>query len=63
MRANIERLRLGMTAEIDSRQRSRRTLLFAQQKRNRGSTRGIAFEGFGDGAPQSNSSIFVKQFQ
>ena len=52
VRPDFDSLGFGVTAEIDSHGRGRGSLLFAQQKRNRRSSRRIPFERLIDGATQ-----------
>lgn len=61
MRADIERLRFRMTAQVERHRR--RARLTAQQKRHRGRTWSRTFERFGNGFPQSRRAVLFEQFR
>lgn len=61
MRADIERLRLRMVAEVE--REWCRAGLTAKQEGDRGAARRVAFERFDDGAPQSGGTMLLEQFQ
>ena len=58
--ADIQRLRLGMAAEIQRRQ-GRRAMVSTQQEGDRRGARRIALQRFADGAAQSGYAIQVQQ--
>src|SRR5512143_2764653 len=62
VRTDIQRLSLGMAAEIKGRQR-RRALAPAQQEGDRRGPRRIPFQSFADGAAQSGYAVQVQQPQ
>jgi len=60
VRSAFDSLGFGVTAEIDSHGRGRGSLLFAQQKRNRGGARRLPFQRLIDGAAQCGRAIQIR---